>query len=188
MRYPAHETAERHERIIDEASRLFREKGVAGASVAEVMKASGLTHGAFYVHFDSKEALVRASLTHAIDEQLSGLLTRVAASDNPKEEFLARYLSASHRDRPGAGCPIPALATEIARQPAIRRTFTDCLEQLISRVASTLPWKRGRPKQRQAICFLSAAVGAMILARAVDDPELSDAILVATREELLNHG
>lgn len=85
MRYPASQTAERHEKILHEASRLFRSKGIAGASIAEVMKASGLTHGAFYAHFDSKEALACASVEHAMDQLARELSERVSAGETPKE-------------------------------------------------------------------------------------------------------
>lgn len=184
MRYPASQTAERHEKILDEASRLFRAKGIAGASIAEVMKASGLTHGAFYAHFDSKEALVCASLDHAMDQLVRELGDTVSSSDTPKATFLGHYLSPGHRDHPEAGCAMPALAIDVAREPGLRRTFTKRVAGMIASFSASLPWRRGRPKEDQAICFMSAIVGAMVLARAVDDPALSDRILAATRSEL----
>ena len=185
MRYPASQTAERHEKILHEASRLFRSKGIAGASIAEVMKASGLTHGAFYAHFDSKEALACASVEHAMDQLARELSERVSAGETPKATFLSYYLSQRHRDNPEGGCAMPALAIEIAREPGMRQTFSTRVAGMIRSFVTNLPWRQGRSEEDQAICFMSAIVGAMVLARAVDDPILSDKILAATRSELL---
>ncbi|MBO9855107.1 TetR/AcrR family transcriptional regulator [Xanthomonas sp. A1809] len=184
MRYPASQTAERHERVLDEASRLFRAKGIAGASIAEVMKASGLTHGAFYAHFESKEALACASIDHAMDQLNRELGETVASSETPKVAFLDHYLSKRHRDHPENGCAMPTLAIEVAREQGMRQTFTRRVTKMIASFSANLPWRRGRSKEEQAICFMSAIVGAMVLARAVDDPDLSDKILMATRNEL----
>lgn len=184
MRYPVSQTAERHQRVLDGASRLFRAKGIAGTSIADVMKASGLTHGAFYAYFDSKEALACASLEHAMDQLARELGEMVSSSDRPKDAFLGHYLSQRHRDHPESGCAIPTLATEVAREPGLRQTFTKRVAGMIDSFSTNLPWRRGRAKEDQAICFLSAIVGAMVLSRAVDDPALSDRILQATRHEL----
>ncbi|MCP2072604.1 UNVERIFIED_ORG: AcrR family transcriptional regulator/DNA-binding MarR family transcriptional regulator [Pseudomonas lini] len=186
MRHPPSQTAERREKILEEASRLFRGKGIAGASIAEVMKASGLTHGAFYAHFDSKDALVCASLERAMDQLALELRETVSGSDAPKEAFLGRYLSQRHRDHPEAGCAMPALAIDVSREPGMRRSFTSRVVGMIELLTSSLPWRRGRSREDQAIGFLAAIVGAMVLARAVDEPQLSDRILRATRDELLD--
>ncbi|WLG21315.1 TetR family transcriptional regulator [Pseudomonas sp. FP1154] len=185
MRYPASQTAERREKILEEASRLFRGKGIAGASIAQVMKASGLTHGAFYGHFDSKDALACASLEHAMDQLALRLRDTVSSSDTPKQAFLDRYLSQGHRDHPEAGCAMPALAIDVAREPGMRRSFTGRVAGMIESFSASLPWRRDRSREDQAIGFMSAIVGAMVLARAVDDQPLSDRILQATRDELL---
>lgn len=185
MRHPPSQTAERREKILEEASRLFRGKGIAGASIAEVMKASGLTHGAFYAHFDSKDALVCASLERAMDQLALQLRDTVSSSDAPKEAFLDRYLSQRHRDHPEAGCAMPALAIDVSREPGMRRSFTSRVAGMIELFTSSLPWRRDRSREDQAIGFLSAIVGAIVLARAVDEPQLSDRILRATRDELL---
>ncbi|MFB9125740.1 TetR/AcrR family transcriptional regulator [Paraburkholderia dipogonis] len=185
MRYPAHETAQRHQRIIEEASRLFRAKGVAGASIGDVMKACGLTHGGFYAHFDSKEALACASLEHAMEQTLEEVRRMASCGENRKAEFLSHYLSAAHRDHPEAGCALPAFVVDVAREPAMQHSFTSRLKALISALGDSFPWKRGRPKESQVICFTAAMVGAVILARAVDDPALSESILSSVQYELL---
>lgn len=185
MRYPAHETAERHQKILEEAARLFRGKGFAGASIGDVMKASGLTHGGFYAHFDSKDALACASLEHALEQKLEEIRRRSSSGVDARAQVLSGYLSTSHRDHPEAGCAMAALAVDVAREPALQASFTAGLKSMVATLASNLPWKRARPKQQQALCFTAAMVGAMVLARAVDDAEFSDAILSSVREELL---
>lgn len=186
MRYPPHKTAERHQRILDEASRLFRAKGFTGASIGDVMKASGLTHGGFYAHFESKEALACASLEHAMRSMLEIEVQRMKdAGSDAKSEFLSRYLSATHRDHAEEGCPIAALVVDIAREPAVRNSFTNRLKTMFAALGEYLPWQKGRSSERQIMHFTAAMVGAVVLARAVDDPELSEAILTSVRDELL---
>jgi AcrR family transcriptional regulator len=111
MRYPAKETAARHERILQEASRLFRERGIGGVSLPEIMKAAQLTHGPFYNHFESKEALIAESLKCAMDSKLEAWRTRAGKSG--LREFLDEYLSREHCDNPGDACVAPVLAGEI---------------------------------------------------------------------------
>lgn len=186
MRYPAHETAERHQKILDQASHLFRARGFAGASIGDVMKAAGLTHGAFYAHFESKEALACASLDQAMEQMHETVRRMATTGEGSIEKFLSHYLSKDHRDHPEAGCAMAALAVDIAREPALQPSFTTRLKSMLTTFAQSLPWKRGRPKQRQAICFTAAIVGAMVLSRAVDDPEFSELILSSVQDELLD--
>ncbi|MBU0724307.1 MAG: TetR/AcrR family transcriptional regulator [Alphaproteobacteria bacterium] len=188
MRYSAKETAEKHERILTEAARLFRERGFAGAGVAEIMQAAGLTHGAFYAHFPSKEALASAALTHAFEQTNA---RRQADTGDPKQAFLDRYLSVAHRDRPGAGCAIAALGPEVARDETSRAPFTEQVTQMIDDMSERFTWGDARDaagqkdrSRQNAIHLLSSAVGALILARAVNDPELSEEILASVRDSL----
>src|SRR5580704_9669948 len=109
MRYPASETAEKHEKILTQAARLFRERGFDGAGVADIMKAAGLTHGAFYAHFPSKEALEVEAMGQAFAQSDRRIYKLTADASDPKSAFLDSYLSVAHRDRPGAGCAIAAL-------------------------------------------------------------------------------
>lgn len=186
MRYPAGETAQRHQKIIEEASRLFKSKGVGGASIGDVMKASGLTHGGFYAHFDSKEALICASLEHAMDQTIEEMHRVASYGENRKAVFLSNYLSASHRDHPEVGCALSAFVADAAREPVMRHTFTTRLKAMISALGESLPWRGGRSKESQVICFTAAMVGAVVIARAVDDPAFSDSILASVQHELLN--
>lgn len=179
MRYPAAETAEKHARIVEQAARLFRERGFTGVSVGEIMKGTGLTHGPFYNHFASKEALMAESFAHAAAtarEKVAALTSDAAG----KAAYLRTYLDATHRDAPGAGCPIAALAADISREPGVRGMFTAHVKATLERLAAQFPWSSKRTARRESIATLSAMVGALTLARAVDDPELSEEILRET--------
>src|SRR3974377_2327547 len=174
MRYPVEETAAKHERIVKEASRLFRERGFQNVSVGEVMKAAGLTHGAFYAHFGSKEELQAAAVAYG--QKIS--LERMPRSSRKqsKGSYADLYLSRWHRDNPGDGCTMAALAQEVARStPELKAAFEQGLENFVS-------GKRGGRKE--AIFWVAAMIGGVVLARAVQDPRLSDEILSSVRQKL----
>lgn len=179
MRYPAAETAEKHVRIVEQAAKLFRERGFSGVSLAEIMKATGLTHGPFYNHFASKEALMAESLALATGHSRQ----RVAALPGDaagKAAYLANYLSPGHRDAPGTGCPVAALAPEIGREPGLRGVFTTHVRDSLARMAAHFPWSSRKAARRETILAFSAMAGAVMLARAVDDEALSEEILRET--------
>lgn len=175
MRYPAKETAAKHDRIVKEASRLFRERGFEDVTVGEVMKAAGLTHGAFYAHFGSKEELQTAAVAYG--QKVS--LDRVQRSNNRKSKgsYADRYLSRSHRDDPGDGCTMAALAQEVARsKPELKAAFEQGLEEILSAKGGD---------RKEAIFQSAAMIGGIVLARAVRDPRLSDEILKSVRQKLI---
>ncbi len=125
MRYEKGHKEATRQHIVDVASRQFRESGVAAAGLAGIMSAAGLTNGAFYAHFESKEDLVRAVLTDALDRRERGLAGNLKANAG-LEKSIRDYLGARHRDNAGAGCPTAALAAEIARHPQeTREVFTE---------------------------------------------------------------
>jgi len=174
MRYPAEETAAKHERIVKEASRLFRERGFDNVSVGEVMKAAGLTHGAFYAHFDSKEELQAAAVAYGQKVSL-GRMQR-SNSKKRKGSYADRYLSLWHRDNPGDGCTMAALAQEVTRStPAVKIALEQGLEEILS--------ARGGDR-KEAIFRAAAMIGGIVLARAVQNPRFSDEILTSVREKL----
>jgi TetR/AcrR family transcriptional repressor of nem operon len=175
MRYPVEETAEKHERIVKEASRLFREKGFENVSVAEVMKAAGLTHGAFYAHFGSKVELQAAAVAYG--QQISlGRLQRSKDKEKTKGTFNERYLGPRHRDNPGDGCTMAALGPEVARStPELKAAFELGLEDILS--------ARGG-NRNEAIFQTAALIGGIVLARAVGDRGLSDEILRSVRQKV----
>ncbi|MGK5076469.1 TetR/AcrR family transcriptional regulator [Janthinobacterium sp. ZB1P44] len=178
MRYPAEETAEKHQRILTQAARLFREKGYDGVSVGQIMQATGLTHGPFYNHFASKEALMAESTLHG-SEHSRAALDAATISPEAMRQYVRDYVSAAHRDAPGNGCLLAALAGDARKQPAVRPAFTVHLKSIIGKLAAHFPWRKKRDHRQEAIVMLSAMVGAVALARAVDDAALSDEILAA---------
>ena len=184
LRYPAAETALKHEKILEAASRLFRERGFAGVSVAEIMKATGLTHGPFYNHFASKEALMAESIQHASGKALAEL-DGTSPSGAGRASFVQGYLSLSHRDAPGDGCLMAALAGEIGREPVVRQSFTEHLRTTIEKLTGLFPGGTGRARRRETIQMVSTMVGALVLSRAVDDPALSAEILRDAQAGLL---
>ena len=183
MRYPATETAEKHVRALQSASRLFRERGFSGASISEIMTATGLTHGSFYNHFASKEDLLAEAFAHA-SEQAMDALERYAGTEKGKQTMLREYLSAEHRDDPGNGCIMSALATDFQTQPKTRAVVTRHIRTLIEKFEERFPWSSKRNNRKQAINALASMVGGLILARVVNDSELSDEILGSSLEGL----
>lgn len=184
MRYPPEETAAKHKRILKEASRLFRERGFDGVGVAEIMKTADLTHGAFYAHFPSKDALVAEAGVAALGE-IGRRVARAAEKDSPREAFIARYLSEEHRDDPANGCALAAFGSDMSRQPeAVRDTFTEEFGRLVDTVATGLDWPDDSDPRRSSLQLISTLVGAMVLARAITDRRLSREILSAVHEQL----
>lgn len=183
MRYPVAETAEKHDRILEQAARLFRDKGFDGVSVSEIMKTTGLTHGPFYNHFESKQALMAECIAHASSKALK-TLEASAPSDQGWSDYAAAYLSQAHRDKPADGCLIAALGSEIARAPAVKVTLTEHVRRTLERMAGHFPWGRGEPARTKAIHALATMVGAMVLARGIDDEALSNEILAKVRSSL----
>src|SRR6201997_3630958 len=174
MRYPVEETAAKHERIVKEASRLFRERRFENVSVGEVMKAAGLTHGAFYAHFRSKEELQAAAVAYGQEVSLGRL--QCTKKKTTEGSFADRYLSRWHRDNPGDGCTMAALAQEVARStPDLKAAFEQGLENMLSAEGAD---------RKEAIFWTAAMMGGVVLARAVQDPRLSDEILESVRQKL----
>lgn len=174
MRVSREQVAENRRKILDAASRLFKVRGFESVTVAEIMKAAGLTHGGFYGHFQSKEDLIVQTLAHAL-----------AAAPLPEADlakYANSYLSLTHRDNIAGGCPTAALATETVRQtPEARAVMTDGLRRQIEILSQSAPGKNKGQKRQAAIGSWAAMVGAVILARLSDDPQLSDEILKQTR-------
>jgi TetR/AcrR family transcriptional regulator, transcriptional repressor for nem operon len=177
MRYEKGHKDETRRHIIEVASRQFRENGVAAAGVAGIMSDAGLTNGAFYVPFDSKEDLVRAVLVDALDRRERGLQGNLEAKVG-LQKSIRDYLAARHRDNAGAGCPAAALVAEIARHPAkTRDVFTKKADEIMTLIAAQL--REGSPteRRRKAMAIYGMMVGSLQLARAVTDKKLSDEIL-----------
>ncbi len=180
------EKAETHKRIVKIASRRFREDGLAGVGIAELMKEAGLTVGGFYKHFDSRDDLVAEAVSSAFGRWKRQV--DAAPSGGPPVSYaklIDEYLNEAHRDDPGTGCAFSALAGEIARTD--KRTRALASEQIrndLQLIAGLLPGKDKRAARSKAILTLSALVGAMSLARAVSDEALSLEILKTVAELL----
>ena len=182
------EKAETHKRIVTIASKRFREDGLAGVGISELMKEAGLTVGGFYKHFDSRDDLV----TEAVGAAFGGWKRRVedAASSGPAVSYaklIDEYLNEAHRDNPGAGCAFSALAAEIARSDKRTRALaSEQLENDLQLIAGLFAGKNKRAARSKAILTISSLVGAMSLARAVSDEALSLEILKTVAEVLKN--
>ena len=173
--------AENHERILDVATRLFRERGIDGIGVADLMKAAGLTHGAFYGHFKSKEDLVAQACARAVLRMKQNWTNVIdQATGDPLEALAAAYLTPKHRDGAGRGCPMAALGSEIARQaPPVRRAFTDELRPFLDYLSRNVQGRSNSLRRQKALATYAGLVGALIVSRAVDDLDLSNEILSA---------
>lgn len=179
MKVTKKQAAATRERILDEAAKLFRERGFSGIGVADLMRRIGLTHGGFYGHFGSKEELMAEACQRAVSTMLEEW-TRLAdaAPAKPLAAITAPYLSTRHRDRSGTGCLMAALGPEVSRQAApVRNVVTECLGCVLEFLARFTPGKTAAAKHKKAIVTFASMVGALVIARAVNDPKLSEEIL-----------
>lgn len=174
MKVSREQMAANRQRILEAASEQFRAKGFGAVSIADVMNAAGLTHGGFYGHFKSKDDLVAQTIAHTLTASLAGAFDL--------DTFLDKYLAPRHRDNATKGCPTASLAAETRHQttPA-RAAMTNGQRAQIERIAKQIPGKNAAKQRRAAIGSWSAMVGALILARALDDRTLSDEVLEQTR-------
>ena len=179
---------ESHERIVQAAARAIRRSGYDGTGVADIMKEAGLTHGAFYAHFESREAMLAEAADRAGAES-NAFAAGVIAAAPPEQSLKAlmqAYLSKEHLASIETGCPVSALGSEMPRQsPVVRRAATLRIKEMIDLVARQSPdW--GQPgAHERALAAVAAMVGTLMLARAVDDPALSDALCSATLKRLV---
>ena len=188
MRYSKEHKQETHARIVRKASVRLREKGAHGIGVADLMKEAGLTHGGFYAHFDSREALVIEAFAYAMDRSTE--YWRKTAARTPPDKRLATivdsYLTPSHRDDPGRGCAVPTLGAEIAREsPKTRKAFAAKLEQMIDMMADQIPDLPRKAARKQAAATLATMMGTLVLSRIAGNGEFSEEILAAGREAAL---
>jgi TetR/AcrR family transcriptional repressor of nem operon len=180
MRVSKEKAAENRARILDAAARLFRERGVSGVGVDALMDAAGLTYGSLYSHFGSKDRLI----ADAVAQAFSSFGAKFGAIEN-LDTYVAEYLSGEHRDNPGSGCTVAAIGCEIPRQSkTVRQVFTAAAKRSMTRLSALLPARNVRTREDDALAMLATMSGAMMLARAVDDPEFSDRILAACRARL----
>ena len=180
-----------HERIVSVAARAIRRSGYGGTGVADIMKEAGLTHGAFYSHFASREAMLAEAAAKACAESAAGVAEAAAraAPGRALKALLAAYLSREHVGHVEVGCPLAALGSETSRQtPEVRRVATRHIKATIDLLARQSPDWGQRSAHERALVTLSTMVGAVMLARAVDDPGLSDSLREAALKHLTSIG
>ena len=181
MRVSKEQAAENRERILKAASRLMRERGISGVGVDALAEAAGMTHGSLYSQFGSKERLVEEAVAYAIAAKGQEVPEVFALRD-----YVSEYLSEAHRDTPGSGCPFAALCCEMPRQSrGVRERFTAGVRGMIGRLSGRMgSGLKQRQREEKALATVASLVGALVLARAVNDPKLSYDILRATKTRL----
>lgn len=191
MKVSREQVALNRERIVETAARLFRQNGYDGIGVADLMKGAGLTHGGFYGHFASKEELLAEATAHALQRSVQRWQEKTASDPaGGLSELASGYLSTRHRDHPENGCAIAALGPDVARLgPAVRSAMTAGVAGQVAVVEQCLARDGGdaadiATARKEALATYAAMVGAMVLARAVDDDALSQEILAAVREQI----
>ena len=178
MRVSRKKAAENRDRIVETASRMFREGGFEGVGVDAIMKRAGLTHGGFYGHFGSKDDLVAEAVTRALERGAENL-----GRYRNLRDLVAEYLSQHHYADRANGCAIAALGSDMVRQgEGVRRGLTAHVRVQLDRFARLLKEGTAARRRKRAIATLAGMIGALTLARAVDDPALSKEILTAARD------
>jgi len=189
MRYVKEHKLQTRSRIVEMASYGLRQNGADGVSVADLMKLAGLTHGGFYSHFESRDALVVEAFALAMDRTVSRWLelTRVMPVEERFDVVVDAYLSPDHRDNQQSGCALPALAADIARSnQKARRRLARKLEEMIDVLARLLPQKSPTEARQVATGAIATMMGSIVLARAAGNKMLSDDILHAGRQAVRN--
>jgi AcrR family transcriptional regulator len=175
-----------HDRILEVAARAIRRSGYDGTGVADIMKEAGLTHGGFYAHFASRDALLAEAGSRACADS-AALASRVVASAPPGQALQAimqAYLSPEHISAIETGCPVTALGSEMPRQtPEVRHAVTLHIKEMVDLIARQLPGWGQQQAHEQAMALLCALIGTTMIARAVDDPALSEALRTATMKQ-----
>lgn len=189
MRVSKEQAAQNRQSILAAATRLFRERGISATGVDAITEDAGLTHGAIYSQFGSKEAIVAEAISGA-QAGSRRLWRRLVDRNGPQHAFaaiVAQYLSRAHRDAAGRGCVVAALASEIARQPdRVRAAFTAELKEGLEYLSGVMKGNDSSQRGDEAMVAFASMVGALVLARAVSDEGLSDRILEATAMHVIH--
>jgi TetR/AcrR family transcriptional regulator, transcriptional repressor for nem operon len=166
-------------RILDTAARRFKTDGIDGSGIATLMADAGLTNGAFYAHFTSKDDLVSVTITEELRTQCEEFAAALAGDERGgMERMIREYLSPEHRDHPEQGCPSAALLDEICRSTAtVKRSYTEGLFAVADVVAATMPDSDLQSARAQVVGLFAMLVGTLQMSRAIDDRSLSDRLL-----------
>jgi len=186
MRVSRIQAAENRQTVINVASRLFRERGFDGIGLKDLMEGAGLTQGAFYKQFESKEDLAEQASRRALESASQRWSAAIAENpDDPLGAVIAFYLSAGHREEKLDGCPVVALGSDAARQgPGVKAAFEEGIKAYLEVLGPLLPKTDGEDSNRKAMVVLSTMIGAMTLSRAVNDPDLAQAFQNAAVEHV----
>ena len=187
MRESKQEAAETQRRIVKAAAAKFRQNGIGGTGLSDLMAAAGLTHGGFYRHFDSKDQIVAEACAAATESAIATFFSNKSPQSGLKAR-VAKYLSPAHRDDPSAGCPLAALGSEIARcDEKTRGAATQAFLELVEIIAAASGNTRPDVARRRALVAAATMIGALTMSRIVTDSELSAAILRQTERHLISH-
>jgi len=188
MRYTPDHKQQTHRRIVQSAAQQFRSEGLNGPGVAKLMKSSGLTHGGFYKHFASKDALFAEAIDESV-RQIGATLTNRAQKCPPSEswkEIVKHYLSIEHCEHPGIGCPVAALAPDIARTtPSVKKKIRHSMNTYRNQLVEFMPGNDSEQKQKNFALIFTAMIGAMTVARTMADREEKQKLLELVRNHLL---
>ena len=186
MRVSRIQAAENRQTVINVASRLFRERGFDGIGLKDLMEGAGLTQGAFYKQFESKEDLAAQASRRALESASERWSAAIAENpDDPLGAVIAFYLSAGHREEKLDGCPVVALGSDAARQgTGVKAAFEEGIKAYLEVLGPLLPKTDGEDSNRKAMVVLSTMIGAMTLSRAVNDPDLAQAFQNAAVEHV----
>ena len=184
MRYKENHKEETHKKIVEMAAREFRTRGFDGIGIGPLMSQLKLTNGGFYAHFEDKENLIAEAMSSALEQSLGYIVQ--ALEQGGITSLINYYTSDIHRDNPGWGCPLPSLTAEEARRPIqSRESFTRDYSRIIETVVPYVSGDTLEQRAEKVHALFTSLIGAVSLARAVSDPVLSDRILRATREHLI---
>jgi TetR/AcrR family transcriptional regulator, transcriptional repressor for nem operon len=185
------QSAANHQRVMENSARLFRERGLHGVSVADLMQSASLTHGGFYGHFASKEQLAVEAVSLAFRQSVERWRSRVASESRPEASLRALvdgYLTPHNRDAAGTSCPAPALIADVAREPkdsAVRDQYRDGVQELLKILESSQSTQHSAERRQSAVAQFALMVGALALSRATQGDPLSDEFLSSARRALL---
>ena len=191
MRVSKAQQAKNKERVVAAAARLLRERGVEGVGVDALATAAGLTHGAVYSHFAGKDDLAAAAVAHALADAMRQWRADADKAGAPGSaahfnRLVRAYVSRAHRDNPGTGCAVAAMAPDATRHGRkVRRAFSSHIEKMVENFAAESAGATDEARREEAMATIATMVGAIVLARAVEDRALSDRILLTARRKLM---
>jgi TetR/AcrR family transcriptional regulator, transcriptional repressor for nem operon len=191
MRVSREKARESREQVISTAARLLRERGFDGIGVADIMKAAGMTHGGFYRHFESKDELVVKASERAIEDTKALIVEELSKGpQDPLRLLVERYVSAVHRDDPGTGCILPALAADAARRDdsALRQVFTANIQEYLDQLGVLLAARPAATGVRSPAAVLAEMVGAVVLSRVIADQGLADSLMADVVDDIVGPG